>query len=117
MAYDINKLSTIQIEMGSQALADQSDTLVVTRLMAILLADTRTLLAARKDPSVMEPFMVEAAEIPHEESLEVAEGFFEKWRNFQMRILRSAAGPDAKIETPKPPPFVLNRGEGSTEVQ
>ncbi len=108
MAFDISKLTTIQIETGSRVMSDQDDPMIVLRLMAVLLADTKTLLASRKDPSLMEPFIEKAAEIPYEESLEATEGFFERWRNFQMRILRSAAGPEAQIETPKPPPFVLN---------
>ena len=111
MAFDLSKLTTIQIEMGSQVLSDQSDPMVVTRLMAVLLSDTKTLLKARKDKSVMEPFIEQASDIPYEESLEAAEGFFEKWRTFQLRILRSAAGPDAVIsEVTKPPGLTLGGG-------
>lgn len=109
MTFDLSRMTTIQIEWGSQVLSNQSDPMIVTRLMAILLADTKTLLAARKDESVLDPFIERAAEVPYEDSLEAAETFFEKWRGFQLRILRSAAGPDAQIpEVTKPPVLTLN---------
>ena len=111
MAIDLSKLTTIQIEWGSQVLANQSDTMVVTRLVAVLLADTKTLLTARKDPASLDPFIEKAAEIPYEESMVAAEDFFERWRNFQTRILRSAAGPEAVIPTvEKPPALVMGAG-------
>ena len=113
MALDLTKLTTIQIEWGSQVLSNQQDSMVVTRLMAVLLADTKTLLAARKNESALDKFIEEAASIPYEESLEAAEGFFERWRAFQLRILRSAAGPEAEIPKIEKPP-VLQFG-GSTD--
>jgi len=111
MPFDLSKLTTIQIEWGSQVLANQTDTMVVTRLMAIILADTKTLLAARKDPALLEPFIEKAAGEPYEESLVAAEGFFERWRTFQTRILRSAGGPEAVIPTTPKPPILQFGGE------
>jgi hypothetical protein len=109
MTIDLSKLTTIQIEWGSQVMSNQADTMIVTRLMSIMLADTKTLLGARKNPDLLEPFIEQAASIPYEESLEAAEGFFERWRTFQMRILRSAAGPEAEIpEVTKPPILTMN---------
>lgn len=113
MAFDLSKLTTLQLEWGSQVISNQQDPMVVTRLMAVLLADTKTLLAARKEDSQLDRFIEEAASIPYEESLVAAEGFFERWRGFQMRILRSAAGPEAEIPKIQKPP-VLQLG-GSTD--
>ena len=78
MTIDLNAMTTIQIEWGSKVLADTSDTLMVTRLMAVLLADTKTLLRARTDASLLDPFMEKAAEMPFAESQEAAKGFFER---------------------------------------
>lgn len=112
MSFDLSRMTTIQIEWGSQVLSNPSDPMIVTRLMAILLADTQTLLKARKDDSVLDRFIERAAEVPYEESLEAAEVFFEKWRGFQMRILRSAAGPDTTLpEIQKPPILTVNSGQ------
>ncbi len=115
MAYDLSKLTTIQIEWGSRMIADQTDSMLVTRLMAVILADTKTLLAAKKNIDALDPFIEQAAGIPYEDSQKAAEDFFERWRTFQMRILRSAAGPEAEIPgMPKPATLMLSAAAQAT---
>ena len=116
MTINVKSLTTIQIEWGTRVLsgvdANPKDAMVATMLCAVMLADTKTLLAARKDESVLDPFIEKAADIPADESEQAVSDFFERWRAYQSRIGRSAgmtieAGP-TPVMTPKPPPVTFS---------
>jgi hypothetical protein len=121
MSIDLKKLTTIQIEWGSVIMANAGESMMTLRLLSILLADTKTLLAARKDETLLEPFFEQAADISADDAEEAVTGFFERWTAYQGRILRSAGQTvtmtnDPNLATLRPKSMSSEQAEGVTDM-
>lgn len=83
------KLSLIHLTRGLQTMKGLEDEESAIEMVAIYTATPGNLVAAKKDPSVMETLYSQAAEMPREDAEEILKDFFEQCLAYQQTIIGS----------------------------
>lgn len=76
--------------------SDQLDTQL--QLVALYQAPTATVISAAKDPTLLDPFVQQAAEMPPTDAAEVVADFLEQFGNYHRRLQACLESQKAKLQ-------------------
>lgn len=97
-----NKTLSLMHLVSASSLVGKSDQLdTQLQLVALYQAPTATVIQAAKDPSQLDPFIQQAAEMPPTDAAEVVADFLEQFGAYHRRLQACLEAQKAKLQAPR----------------